>query len=229
MTDGIIVYDAAGRLSSMNLATHALFDLEPGEQATASVARCDLLREDGTALTTGDSPLITMQQSEQGFEGAASLEVRSRANQTVRWLSFSTSPIQDTHSRVTGYVSSIRDVTDRLETIHALRIVSSAAGQMSSTLVGERVIAALTKAASELCSATGEPRRRAELFVIDGPAMTSAADMTRMTMCVWTARAINSPITLMRSRSSRPGSPRWPIWNSACSGRPSHRPSDARA
>ena len=44
---------------------------------------------------------------------------------------------------------------------------------MSSTLVSERVIAALTKAASELCSATGEPHRRAELFVIDGPLMTS--------------------------------------------------------
>lgn len=174
MTDGIIVYDAAGRLSSMNLATHHLFELEPGEQVTASVARCDLLREDGTALPAGDSPVITMQQSGPGFEGGAGLGVRSRANQTVRWLSFSTSPIHDAHSRVSGYVSTIRDVTDRLETIHALRIVSSAAAQMSSTLVGDRVIAALTKAASELCSATGEPRRRAELFIIEGPAMTSA-------------------------------------------------------
>ena len=173
MTDGIIVYDAAGRPASMNLATHSLFGLEPGEQATASAARCDLLREDGTALPAGDSPVLTMQRSGPGFDGGAGLGVRSRTNQTVRWLSFSTSPIHDAHLHVTGYVSTIRDVTDRLETIHALRIVSIAAAQMSSTLVGERVIAALTTAASELCSATGEPRRRAELFVIDGPAMTS--------------------------------------------------------
>ena len=74
MTDGIIVYDAAGRVSSMNLATHSLFELEPGEQATASAARCDLLREDGTALPAGDSPVLTMQRSGPGFDGGAGLE-----------------------------------------------------------------------------------------------------------------------------------------------------------
>jgi len=177
LTDGIIVYDADGRLASMNRAAQHLFELEERDDQTAeSVAsRFELIREDGTLVPVERSPVILVQNSDV-TAGGSTMGIRSRASQTVRWLSFSTSPIIDRHSRTTGYVTSVRDVTERLETIRELRIVSSASAQMSSTLLVDPVIAALTHAASELCSATGEPQRRAQLFLVDGPAMTNAGE-----------------------------------------------------
>ena len=177
LTDGIIVYDAAGHLASLNRAAQHLFELdEYGEQTVACPAsRSELIREDGTVVPIEESPVIAVQNPDV-TESGATMGVRSRTNQTVRWLSFSTSPICDRHSRTTGYVTSVRDVTERLETIRELRIVSGASAQMSSTLLVDPVIAALTQAASELCSATGEPQRRAQLFLVDGPAMTNAGE-----------------------------------------------------
>lgn len=174
LTDGIIVYDAAGSLASMNPATQRLFDLEPGDETGASFAsRCELIDEDGAAVPIEQSPVIALHDTDAPY-GAPTLGIRSRASQTVRWLSFSTSPIHDAHARINGYVSSVRDITERLEMIRALRIVSAASAEMGATLDRAHVIAALTKAASELCSATGEPHRRAQLFLVDGLTMVNA-------------------------------------------------------
>ena len=176
LTDGIVTYDAGEHLSSMNPAAQHLFDLEPGDQTGISFAsRCELMREDGTVLPD-DEGSITMLQRTDAQYGGSTVGIRSRANQTVKWLSFSTSPIRDAHSRVSGYVSSVRDVTERLEMIRALRIVSGASAKMASTLEAGGVMAALTRAASELCSATGEPHRRAQVFLVDGLRMTTAAE-----------------------------------------------------
>ena len=174
LTDGIIVYDAAGSLASMNPATQHLFDLEPGDEIGASFAsRCELIGEDGAAVPIEQSPVIALHDTDAPY-GAPTLGIRSRASQTVRWLSFSTSPIHDAHARINGYVSSVRDITERLEMIRALRIVSAASAEMGATLDRAHVIAALTKAASELCSATGEPHRSAQLFLVDGLTMVNA-------------------------------------------------------
>ena len=177
LSDGIIVYDAVGHFSSMNRATQQFFEVRPGEEAAAAVAlRCELIRENGTIIPIEESPVMSLQRSDAAHGGGAILGVRDRARQTLRWLSFSTSPIRDAHAKVTGHVTSVRDITDRLETIRALQIVNTASARMSSTLVAERGIDAVTQAASELCSASGEPRRRAQLFLLDGPLMTSAGE-----------------------------------------------------
>ena len=174
LTDGIIVYDAAGGLASMNPATQHLFDLEPGDETGASFAsRCDLIDEDGAMVPIEQSPVIALHDTAAPY-GAPTLGIRGRTSQTVRWLSISTSPIHGAHARIDGYVSSVRDITERLEMIRALRIVSAATAEMGATLDRARVIAALTEAASELCSAIGEPRRRAQLFLVDGLKMVNA-------------------------------------------------------
>lgn len=175
VTDGIIAYDAEGRFTSMNRAAQHLLEVQPGESSSALAAKWEFIRENGSVVSVQDNPLISPQcadtQSEQTVVG-----IQSRAKQTVQWLSISASPILDQSGRVSGYVSSVRDISERLETIRALRIVSNASAEMSASLVADRVIDALTKAASELCSAPGEPRRRAQVYLMSGATMIIASE-----------------------------------------------------
>lgn len=172
LTDGIIVFDADARLVSMNPAARRLFDLQSDERAAAAItSRWELIRGDGTLIPVQEGnvakPLVTGAPHENQLVG-----LRSRADQTVRWLSFNTAPIHDARAHVTGYVSSVRDITLREDALRGLQVVSRASQQMSLSLEPDKVLEALTQAASELCSAPGEPQRRAQVYLVDGPTMT---------------------------------------------------------
>jgi diguanylate cyclase (GGDEF)-like protein len=75
-------------------------------------------------------------------------------------------------------VSLARDVTERIQSIRELQVLSIASEQLSSSLVRGQVLRALTTAAADMCSGAGEESRRAQLFVIAGPmiVMTGAHD-----------------------------------------------------
>jgi diguanylate cyclase (GGDEF)-like protein/PAS domain S-box-containing protein len=172
LTEAILVFDPDGRLVSRNPAADRLYEINELEWPTVpKVSKWEFLREDGSILPAEERPLAVVMRT-----GATSERVivgmRKRADEAVKWLSFSTVPIRGPGSKVSGYVSSARDISETRQTFRELQVVSRASEQLSSSLVPDQVIRALTKAANDLCSAPGEERRRALLFVIDGPTMT---------------------------------------------------------
>ncbi len=167
LVDGIEVFDDAGTLVSHNPAAAAMYEIDDGRPTRGSVTeKWEFLREDGSPLPLVDAPLARAMRTGVGEEDRL-IGVRRRSDGGVRWLSVSTALSRDAN-RVTGYVSCTQDVTERLETMHGLRILTAAARAMSASLEIAEVITALTSAASALCSSPGERPRRAVLMVVAG-------------------------------------------------------------
>jgi diguanylate cyclase (GGDEF)-like protein/PAS domain S-box-containing protein len=176
LTDAVQFYGPAGSLVSCNPAAARLYELTDDECTTDAItARWELLREDGTPLPVEDGPLATAMRAGATSEGVV-VGLRRRTTGSVRWLSVSTAPIRDTNEEVAGYVSAARDITERIRTIRELGILGDAAEKMSASLVPDRVMRALTSAAAALCSAPGEPQRRAQVFVLEGDTMVIAGE-----------------------------------------------------
>lgn len=172
LADTVMVYDRMGELVSANPAATQLFGL-PVEQLAGDEfnAAWEQLREDGTPLGDGEGPIATAVRTGRSSNKVL-VGLRGRADQEVRWLSLSTAPIRDAVGSLTGYVSTARDVTERIDTIRELRILSEASQRLAASLNPLEVVPALTAAASEICSSPGEPPRRAQVFMIDGASMT---------------------------------------------------------
>jgi diguanylate cyclase (GGDEF)-like protein/PAS domain S-box-containing protein len=172
LTEAIQVFGPDGTLLSRNPAADRLYDLAEHERTTAAMTpEWDLLREDGSILPMEEGPLAIAMRTGETSEGVE-VGIRRRADDTVKWLSISTVPIRGRGSAVTGYVSCARDVTERVQTIRDLNVLSRASQRLGSSLVPDEVVRALTSAAGVLCSVPGEPQRRAQLFRINGPRMT---------------------------------------------------------
>jgi diguanylate cyclase (GGDEF)-like protein len=172
LTEAIQVFGADGNLVSRNPAAERIYELSDPERATADVTtRWELLREDGSILPLDAGPLaVAMRTGETSLN--VDVGLRRRSDGTVRWLSISTVPMRGPGSEVTGYVSCARDITERIQIIRELKVLSRASQQLGSSLVPDEVVRALTSAAAELGSALGEPPRRAQLYVISGQGMT---------------------------------------------------------
>jgi diguanylate cyclase (GGDEF)-like protein len=174
LTDGIQVFDARGVMVSRNQAAARIFAVHEADPTTTGILqKWELLHEDGSPLQIADGPLATTMRAGTATDGFV-VGLRDRVDGGVRWLSVSTTPILDEHAGISGYVSCSRDLTERMETIRALRVLTAAARTLSSSLVPDEVIAALTEAASELCSSPGERPRRAVLMCIEGELMVMA-------------------------------------------------------
>lgn len=168
LTDGVQVFDSDGRLVSRNAAATRPYAPDTGAPTTATIlANWEMLDEDGTPITQEEAPLATSMRTGLASEGVV-VGMRKRSDGSQRWLSVSTAPVRDVGGEITGYVSCTRDLTERMETIHGLRILTAAAARLSASLVPGEVVATLTEAASELCSSPGERPRKAVVILVEG-------------------------------------------------------------
>ena len=172
LTEAIQVFDRDGRLVSRNAGAERIFAVNDSDRTpNAFDSPWELLREDGSAMPLEERPVSmavrTGEPSEQVVVG-----IRSRVQQDVKWLSVSTMPIRDAQEQLSGFVCCSRDISERMQTIRELDVITRGSQLLSSSLDPEDVMQALTTSAAHLCSAPGEPTRRAQIFVIDGATMT---------------------------------------------------------
>jgi diguanylate cyclase (GGDEF)-like protein/PAS domain S-box-containing protein len=167
LTDGVLVFDRSGALVSRNAAASRPYELDEGPPASEVIAGWELLDEQGAPITLDEAPLATAMRTGLASEGTV-IGMRKVMDGSVRWLSVSTAPVRAGDGEITGYVSCSRDLTERMETIRGLRILTAAAGRLGASLVPSEVVATLTEAASELCSSPGERPRRTEVMLV-GP------------------------------------------------------------
>jgi diguanylate cyclase (GGDEF)-like protein len=172
LTEAIQVFGVDGTLRSRNRAAERVYEIGEHERTTADTTpRWELLREDGSILPIDEGPLaVAMRTGETSQD--VDVGIRSRIDKSIRWLSISTVPIRGSGSEVSGYVSCARDITERTQMVRELKVLNRVSQGLGSSLVPREVIRTLTSAAGELCSAPGEPPRRAQLYVIDGTVMT---------------------------------------------------------
>ena len=172
LTEAIQVFDAQGNPVSGNRAAERIFDVDDNDWTPSAFdSRWEAIREDGTLLPDAERPVAVAMRTGEPSERVV-MGIRSRTDQQVKWLSVGTSLIRNAHSEITGYVCGSGDITERIQTIRELGVISRASHALSSSLNADEVVRALTTAAAELCSAPGEPQRRAQLFVVDGPTVT---------------------------------------------------------
>jgi diguanylate cyclase (GGDEF)-like protein/PAS domain S-box-containing protein len=169
ITEAIQVFDAEGILISRNPAADRIFELAPADLTRdALISKWEFIREDRTPLPREQRPLgkamLTGVTAERVVVG-----IRKRSDATIKWLSMSTFPIRGDKQELFGYVSCAWDVTEATQTNRELEVLSRASAELTSSLVSDEVIRALTRAAGDLCSAPGERRRRATLLMVYGP------------------------------------------------------------
>jgi diguanylate cyclase (GGDEF)-like protein/PAS domain S-box-containing protein len=168
ITEAIQVFDADGILISRNPAADRIFELAAGDLTReALISKWEFIREDRTPLPKEQRPLgramLTGVTAERVVVG-----IRKRGDGTIKWLSMSTFPIRGDKQELFGYVSCAWDVTEATQTNRELEVLSRASAELTSSLVSDEVIRALTRAAGDLCSAPGERRRRATLLMVYG-------------------------------------------------------------
>jgi diguanylate cyclase (GGDEF)-like protein/PAS domain S-box-containing protein len=169
ITEAIQVFDAEGILISRNPAADGIFELAADDLTRdALISKWEFVREDRTPLPREQRPLgkamLTGVTAERVVVG-----IRKRSDGSIKWLSMSTFPIRGEKQELLGYVSCAWDVTEARQTNRELEVLSRASAELTSSLVSDEVIRALTRAAGDLCSAPGERRRRATLLMVYGP------------------------------------------------------------
>lgn len=168
LTDGVQIFDDAGCVTSRNAAAARMYEVDEAAPTVAAILeRWQVIDEDGNDVAGEDRPLARAMRTGEGSDGRV-VGIRRVLDGGVRWLSVSTAPVRQPGGTVSGYVSLSRDVTERIETIRGLRIITEAAGRLSSSLVPEEVVSTLTGCASELASLPGERPRRAVLMLVAG-------------------------------------------------------------
>ncbi|HSP64699.1 MAG TPA: diguanylate cyclase, partial [Candidatus Deferrimicrobium sp.] len=175
-TEAIQVFDAGGTLLSMDGGAERIFAVDESDWSPNGFdSRWELLRENGSPMPVDERPVAVAVRTGESSEGAV-MGIRNRVDNRVKWLSVSTTPIRDPASRVTGWVCCSRDISERMQTIRELDVISHAAQLLSASLDPDDVVHALTTSAARLCSSPGELSRRAQLFVIQGATMTMTAE-----------------------------------------------------
>lgn len=176
LTEAIQVFDRDGRLISMNPAADRIFETERDETTRDAVtAKWMFIREDRTPLEREWRPLGVAMRTGVSQE-RVTVGIRKHPDASIKWLSMSTFPIRGRRSQIYGYVSCAWDITEKTRTSRELAVLGRASARLSSSLVPSEVALMLIDAAAELCSAPGEPRRRAELFTIDDPRLIVTAE-----------------------------------------------------
>lgn len=167
--EAIQIFGPDGSVLSRNRAAQRIFELGEHELTKAALtSKWEFVREDRSPLPVEERPLAMAIRTGQTAERVVA-GILKRADGTVKWLSMSTFPIRGPHQEVLGYVSCAWDITERTEISRESQVLRRATEQLSSSLVRDQVIRALTGAAADLCSAPGEQQRRAQLFAIDAP------------------------------------------------------------
>jgi diguanylate cyclase (GGDEF)-like protein len=176
LIEAIQVFGPDGALVSRNPAAELIYEVSGHERTTDdAVRKWELLREDGSLLPLEEGPLAVAMRTGETSQ-SVDVGMRRRSDQAVKWLSISTVPIRGASSEISGYVSCARDITEQIQIIRELKVLSRASQQLGSSLVPEEVVRALTSAAGDLCSVLGEPPRRTQLFLIDRAMMTPAGE-----------------------------------------------------
>jgi len=169
LTEAIQIYNPEGVLISRNPAADEIFGLAGQELTRAAMtSKCEFIGEDHSPISEEEGPLAQVMHTGLAIERVV-VGMRDRTEATVKWLSMSTFPIRGATDQVTAYVSCAWDITEQVRTEREVQVLRHASERLSSSLVPDEVIHALTSAAAELCSSRGEQRRRAQLFMIDGP------------------------------------------------------------
>jgi diguanylate cyclase (GGDEF)-like protein/PAS domain S-box-containing protein len=173
LTEAIQVFDANGEMVTRNDAAARVYELTSEERSTAAITpKWDVVGEDGAPMSIEDGPLAKSRRTGKASQSVI-VGLRRRFDGRVKWQSISTVPILGPGGRIMGYVSCAGDITERVETTRSLRVLTRAAQQLSSSLIVDQVIDAITQAASELTASPGESPRRTVLLMIDGSTMTS--------------------------------------------------------
>jgi diguanylate cyclase (GGDEF)-like protein/PAS domain S-box-containing protein len=176
LTEAIQIYSPDGVLISRNPAADQIFGLAGHEVTNAALtSKWEFIAEDHSPISQEQGPLAEAMRTGQAVERVV-VGMRERTGATVTWLSMSTFPIRGAGDAVTGYISCAWDITEQTRTDREVQVLRHASERLSSSLVPDEVIHALTSAAAELCSSAGEPRRRAQLFMIDGPMLVRAGE-----------------------------------------------------
>jgi diguanylate cyclase (GGDEF)-like protein/PAS domain S-box-containing protein len=169
LSEAIQIYSPEGALISRNPAADRIFGLAGHELTRAALtSKWEFIGEDHSPIAEENSPLGRVMRTGVAVERLV-VGIRERTEATVKWLSISTFPIRESGDRVTAYVSCAWDITEQTRTDREVQVLRHASERLSSSLVPDDVTHALTSAAAELCSPAGEQRRRAQLFLIDGP------------------------------------------------------------
>jgi pimeloyl-ACP methyl ester carboxylesterase len=156
-------------LVSRNAAADRIFGLAGQELDRAALtSKWEFIGEDREPLAPEEGPLTRAMRTGAPAERVV-IGFRERTQETVKWLSISTFPIRGPRAELFGYVSCGWDITAQKLADRESLVLRHASEQLSSSLVPDEVIHALTSAAADLCSPPGEQRRRAQLFMIDGP------------------------------------------------------------
>lgn len=115
MTDGYFEIDLAGSMLFFNQALAGIFDIDPGQLATLNI------REYFRDKTGGRLHEAFEQILEAGHSASRVSWKFQTSDQQVRHLEASVSPILSVHEEPAGFRGVVRDVTERVEALEALR------------------------------------------------------------------------------------------------------------
>lgn len=126
ITEGIVVYDAEGRVLSVNPSAAALFGVDPTGETVAHLAQhLKLRRQDGTPVTLDDSGATWVLQDTTVV--AAAPLVITAADGSDHIVEVAAAPVR--LSRGVGAVSAWRDITERERLIQQLAATNQALEQ----------------------------------------------------------------------------------------------------
>jgi PAS domain S-box-containing protein len=118
MTDGLVVYDRAGRITRMNPAARAILGANGspaflGATPEERQMRLQMRDRQGQPLAETQSPIIRLLRGEV-LQGTEVVELLiTTLDQRERYLTVSGAPIRDAAGQITGAVALFRDVTER--------------------------------------------------------------------------------------------------------------------
>ena len=149
--EGIVVYDAEGRVSSTNASAERILGLTADDIIGGSPRdeiTMDVTFEDGTPLTGENSPALRVLES---GEPARDVVIRLvRSDNLERWISVNYQPLQgEDEDKPHGVVASMTDVTERRkseEGIAHLAYHDRLTGLPNRTLLEEHLTLALARA-----------------------------------------------------------------------------------
>ena len=140
MTDGVLVYDAAGRLKQTNEMARATLSRYVSQEFFAQPLpqRADqtlLHSPDGTPLQLDQIPAVRILNGEVLIgANAADIIVRTFTGEDL-WLNMSGTPLRDENGRITGALSIARDVTERRQLEQRTKNVLDALLQIAQVMV----------------------------------------------------------------------------------------------
>jgi signal transduction histidine kinase/CHASE3 domain sensor protein len=171
MTDGLVVYDAQGRIRLVNPAGRRLLGLDvkgadysalsPERRAAAWTMRTP----DGRPLASGELPVRRVLRGEVlAAEEGVDVVVSTADGREVS-LNASASPLRDAQGRVSGVISVFRDVTERDQLERRTHETLNALLEMATALVSRETVLdeQVVSVEEHLSRASGVARRLAEL------------------------------------------------------------------